>query len=200
MRLRGRTAYDPSPSFEVITLSSSAEGSTGSENSDGENRLPMTFPNKPDLTSGNDFARPHDVSLTSSSATTAAPLPDTQPLEASDNSNQVMALPHIPIKDDAWAFLTTLDVNFQSRELRNTSYTCGRNPYCDYAITDPPFEYKAIQNFSREHFAIEQLNDVDDKYPVSGTYALFKKNPNLIRRMYAIFLIYLELLKIIIFP
>ena len=170
MRTRRGTAYKSPPSFEVITLSSSAEGSTGSENSDEEKQLPMTrtFPKKPDLTSGNDFARPQDVSLTSS-VTATAPLPDTQPLEASDNSTQVMALPHIPIKDDAWAFLTTVDVNFQSRELRNTVFTCGRNPFCDYAISAPPFEYKAIQNFSREHFAIEQLNDKDDKFPISGT-------------------------------
>ena len=130
--------------------------------------MTRTFPKKPDLTSGNDFARPQDVSLTSS-VTATAPLPDTQPLEASDNSTQVIALPHIPIKYDAWAFLTTVDVNFQSRELRNTVFTCGRNPFCDYAISAPPFEYKAIQNFSREHFAIEQLNDKDDKFPISGT-------------------------------
>ena len=167
MRTRRGTAYDPSPAFEVITLSSSAEGSTGSENSD-ENRLPMTFP-KPDLTSGNDFARPQDVSPTTS-ATATASLPDTQPLETSNNSSQV--IPHLPIKDDVWAFLTTLDANFQSREIRSTSYTCGRNPYADYAILSPPFPPKAFLTFSKEHFTIEQVNDVDDKDPVSGIYSL----------------------------
>ena len=94
-------------------------------------------------------------------------IPVTQPLESTEEECKEKSVAvHVPRSDQPWAYLSTVSKYFESAEIREDKFTCGRMDTCNYVLRTPKIPEEFIVNLSRNHFSIFKIVDKEDEHPV----------------------------------
>ena len=94
-------------------------------------------------------------------------MPETQPLESTEEDFKENPIAvHIPRDDQPWAYLSTVSKYFESAEIREDKFTCGRLETCNYVLRTPKIPEEFVVNLSRIHFSIFKIVDKEDEHPV----------------------------------